>query len=80
MLDALRSNVPEGLDWFYVSPAALFGSFAPGETTGDYRLGGDELVTTEDGTSEISGTDFALAHVDEIEQRKHPRQRFTVGH
>ncbi|CAM4167746.1 NAD(P)-dependent oxidoreductase [Janibacter anophelis] len=80
VLDALRSDAPDELDWFYVSPAALFGAFAPGETTGSYRLGGDELVTTEDGTSEISGTDFALAFVDEIEQRKHPRQRFTVAH
>lgn len=79
VLDALRAG-PQELDWFYVSPAALFGSFAPGETTGSYRLGGDELVTTEDGTSEISGTDFALAYVDEIEQRRHPRQRFTVAH
>lgn len=80
VLDALRSDAPEGLDWFYVSPAALFGSFAPGETTGTYRLGIDELVTKEDGSSEISGTDFAKAYVDEIEQGRHPKQRFTVGH
>lgn len=79
VLDALRSG-PQELDWFYVSPAALFGSFAPGETTGSYRLGGDELVTDADGNSEISGTDFALAYVDEIEQKAHPRQRFTVAH
>ncbi|UTT67285.1 NAD(P)H-binding protein [Janibacter sp. CX7] len=79
VLDALREG-PAELDWFYVSPAALFGSFAPGETTGSYRLGGDELVTDAEGNSEISGTDFALAYVDEIEQRKHPRQRFTVAH
>ncbi|MFF5323116.1 NAD(P)-dependent oxidoreductase [Janibacter hoylei] len=79
VLDALRSG-PEELDWFYVSPAALFGSFAPSETTGSYRLGGDELVTDAEGNSEISGTDFALAFVDEIEQGKHRRQRFTVAH
>ena len=79
VLDALRAG-PEELDWFYVSPAALFGSFAPGETTGRYRLGGDELVTDAEGNSEISGTDFALAFVDEIEQGKHRRQRFTVAH
>ncbi|MFX4288322.1 NAD(P)-dependent oxidoreductase [Janibacter sp. G349] len=79
VLDALREG-PAELDWFYVSPAALFGSFAPGETTGSYQLGGDELVTDAEGNSEISGTDFALAYVDEIEQRKHPRQRFTVAH
>ncbi|GAA5160095.1 NAD(P)-dependent oxidoreductase [Ornithinimicrobium tianjinense] len=79
VLDALR-EAPEDLEWFYVSPAALYGSFAPGETTGAYRTGGDVLVTQEDGSSEISGTDLAKAYVDEIESGAHPRQRFTVGH
>lgn len=79
VLDAMR-QAPAELDWFYVSPAALFGSFAPGETTGEYRLGIDELVVKEDGSSEISGTDYAKAYVDEIEHGDHPRQRFTVGH
>jgi putative NADH-flavin reductase len=68
------------LRWFFVSPAALFGSYAPGETTGKYRIGGDLLVTKEDGSSEISGTDYATAYVDEIERVAHPNQRFTVGH
>lgn len=79
VLEALRTS-PESLDWFYVSPAALFGSFAPGETTGAYRTGDDVLVTKEDGSSEISGTDYALAFVDEIAQRNHVRRRFTTGH
>lgn len=79
VLEALR-QAPEDLDWFYVSPAALYGSFAPGETTGSYRTGGDLLVTKEDGSSEISGTDLAKAYVDEIESGAYPRQRFTVGH
>lgn len=79
VLDALRA-APEDLDWFYVSPAALFGAWSPGEDTGSYRTGGDVLVTKEDGASEISGSDFARAYVDEIEQRNHSRRRFTVGH
>jgi putative NADH-flavin reductase len=79
ILDALRADDSD-LDWFYVSPAALFGSFAPGEATGSYRTGGDVLVTQEDGSSEISGADFATAYVDEIEQRNHVNRRFTVGH
>ena len=78
-LQALQ-QAPADLRWFFVSPAALFGSYAPGETTGKYRTGGDVLVTKEDGSSEISGTDFATAFVDEIEQVAHPNQRFTVGH
>lgn len=76
----LLLEAPETLRWFYVSPAALYGSFAPGETTGKYRTGGDLLVTKDDGSSEISGTDFALAYVDEIENVAHPNRRFTVGH
>ena len=79
VLDALR-QAPEDLDWFNVSPAALFGVFAPRDTTGTYRTGGDILVTKEDGSSEISGTDYALAFIAEIEKRAQPRQRFTVGH
>ena len=79
VLEALR-QAPGDLDWFYVSPAALFGVFAPGEATGSYRTDGDVLVAKDDGSSEISGADFALAFVDEIENHAHPRQRFTVGH
>jgi uncharacterized protein len=79
VLAELRA-APAELQWFYVSPAALFGSFAPGEATGEYRTGGDVLVTKEDGSSEISGADFAKAYVDEIERVAHPNQRFTVGH
>ncbi len=73
-------EAPSDLHWFFVSPAALFGSYAPGETTGEYRIGGDLLVTKDDGSSEISGTDYATAYVDEIERVAHPNQRFTVGH
>ena len=38
------------------------------------------LVTDADGKSFISGTDFALAFVDEIEQGRHRRERFTVAY
>lgn len=78
ILERLQAE-DEGLDWFYVSPAAVFGSWAPGEATGTYRTGGDVLVTQEDGTSSISGADLALAFVDEILEPKHSRKRFTVG-
>lgn len=79
VLDELRASGPK-LDWFFVTPPALFGAYAPGEALGTYRTGGDVLVTKDDGSSEISGEDYALAFVDEIERRAHVRQRFTVGH
>ncbi len=69
-----------GHDWFYIHPAGGFGSYNPGERTGSYRIGGDVIVTDEKGDSYISGGDFAKAIVDEIEEPKHSRQRFTVGY
>lgn len=69
-----------GLDWFMVSPAAGFGAFAPGERTGSFRTGGDVLLVAEDGTSTISGADYAIAFLDEIERPTHRRERFTVGY
>jgi putative NADH-flavin reductase len=77
-LDDLRAT--ESLDWFYVSPPAAFGGFAPGEALGTYRVGGDILLTDEEGNSFIGGADFGRALVDEIEQPAHRRARFTVAY
>jgi uncharacterized protein len=65
------------LEWTYVSPSAEIG---PGERTGKFRTGGDQLITNEQGKSFISMEDFAVAVMDEIEKPKHIRQRFTVGY
>jgi uncharacterized protein len=78
-LDWLRADAT-GADWFFVSPAAGYGSYNPGVATGSYRVGGDILLTDPAGKSEISGPDFALAFVDEIEAPKHRRTRFTVAY
>ena len=69
-----------GRDWFYVHPAGAFGAWAPGERTGRYRDGGAVLVVDENGESSIGGADFAIAVLDEIEDPKHERERFTVGY
>lgn len=79
VVDALLS-APEGLDWFFVSPAAQYGAFAPGEATGTYRIGGDVAITGADGKSVISGADFAAALVDEIDNPKHHRMHFSVAY
>ncbi len=78
-LEALRADTT-GADWFFVSPAAGFGSYNPGQATGKYRLGGDVLLTGESGKSEISGADYALAFVDEIDTPAHHRARFTAAY
>jgi len=69
-----------GRDWFFIHPAGGFGGFNPGVRRGTYRDGGDVIVVDENGESFISGEDFALAVVDEIEHPKHHRGRFTVGY
>jgi putative NADH-flavin reductase len=78
-LDDLQA-APESLDWFYLCPPAGFGGFAPGEARGSYRVGGDVLLTDDEGSSFIGGADFATAIVDEIEQPAHRRARFTVAY
>ena len=74
-LQALRGETE--LDWTFISPPALF---EPGQRTGHFRLGGDALLIDGAGNSHVSMEDYAIALVDEIEQPRHPRQRFTVGY
>jgi uncharacterized protein len=79
-LEALRTATT-GADWFYISPPAYFGAHLPGERTGTYRTGDDDvLVTDADGNSAIGGADFAIALVDEIDKPAHHQARFTVGY
>lgn len=79
ILEDLQAD-DRGHDWFYVHPAGGFGAWNPGERTGTYRDGGDVLVTDADGESFISGADLAVAVVDEIENPRHSRERFSVGY
>jgi putative NADH-flavin reductase len=65
-------------NWTYVSPSA--GLVQPGERTGRFRIGGDQLLVREDGTSDISAADLAAAVLDEIELPRFVQRRFTVGY
>ncbi|MFC4075878.1 NAD(P)-dependent oxidoreductase [Salinithrix halophila] len=65
------------LDWTYLSPAALI---EPGERTGQFRTGTDQLITDKNGDSRISAEDFAVALLDELENPRFIRQRFTVAY
>jgi putative NADH-flavin reductase len=73
-LELLRKE--DELEWTFLSPAAMF---IPGERTGKFRLGKDQLLTNDKGSS-ISFEDYAIAAVDELENPKHVRERFTVGY
>lgn len=77
---AALKNTDDDVDWFYLSPSAVFGASHPGQATEVFRLGEDELLTDDAGNSSISGADFAHAFVDEIDRPQHHRARFTVGY
>jgi len=73
-LNLLRNETD--LDWTFLSPSALF---FDGPRTGKFRLGKDQLLSNEKGSS-ISFADYAIALADEVEKPAHVRQRFTVGY
>ncbi len=87
--DAVRQIIEEGtaslnrlraedeLDWTFFSPAAEIG---PGERTGQFRLGGDQLVVDANRKSRISYDDYAIALVDELERPQHIKRRFTIAY
>jgi putative NADH-flavin reductase len=65
------------LEWTFLSPPA---SIAPGERTGHYRVGKDQLLRNKEGDSRISTQDYAVAMLDELEKPQHIRERFTVAY
>ncbi|MGV3591714.1 MAG: NAD(P)-dependent oxidoreductase [Gammaproteobacteria bacterium] len=87
--DAWKAPVMEGIrtlgllrdvndvDWTFFSPAVQIG---PGERTGNFRLGKEQVVKDAEGNSKISYDDYAIAMVDELERGQHVKGRFTIGY
>lgn len=65
------------LDWTYVSPPL---TIKPGQRTGRFRLGSDQLLRDAEGDSRISEADFAIAILDELDKGQFIRQRFTAAY
>lgn len=74
-LNTLRKE--NDIDWIFLSPAA---NMTLGERTGKFRIGKDDLVVDVNGDSNISVEDYAMAMVDELEQKHHHKERFTIGY
>jgi len=74
---ALKLLQSSDINWTYFSPAAYF---EPGERTGKFRLGTNELISHAKGESRISMEDYAIALVDELEKPAHERARFSIGY
>ena len=71
----------DDLNWSLISPPARLGAEAgfSEECTGKYRLGQDDLLMDGDAPAGISVADLAVAIADDVEQKAHLRQRFTVA-
>lgn len=74
-LERLRAQ--QAQPWTMLSPAA---EIFPGERTGEFRLGGNSLLTDAEGNSRISVQDYAVAMIDELETPRHLNQRFCVAY
>jgi len=72
-----RLQQEQEVDWTFLSPSA---EFMPGQQTGHFRLGHNQLLVDSQGKSWISMEDYAIAMADELEKPQHARQRFTVGY
>lgn len=68
------------LDWTMFSPAINMHQGIKTGRTGKYRLGTEEPVFDKDGESVLSVEDLSVAVVDELENHKFSRQRFTAAY
>jgi uncharacterized protein len=75
-LDEVYRGIDD-LDWTYVSPAGVIG---PGDRTGEFRVGGDQLLVDDSGQSRISIPDYAIAFADELEDGEAFRRQITVAY
>ena len=75
-LELFRASKSD-LDWTFISPPALL---EDGARTGNYRLGGDQLLADANGVSRISLPDYAVALLDRLDRHDALRQRITVAY
>jgi len=75
--EALNIYTLSNLDWTFFSPP---GDIAPGERSGVFRLGTNQIILDEQGHSRISAEDYAAAVLNEIEQPRCIRSQMTVAY
>ena len=63
--------------WTYITPPK---NFTSGPRTGVFRIGSDRALQDDRGRTRVSRADFAVALIDEAEQARYVRQRFSVAY
>ncbi len=74
--EAFKKLQASSINWTFFSPAATFDP--KGVRTGKYKLGTDFVIQNDEGESYISYADYAIAMVDEIENKQFVGRRFTA--
>ena len=67
------------VEWTVISPppgAALH----PGERTGVFRIGEDEVIVSDNGEASISQEDLAVLFINEVEDPQSIGKRITIGY
>lgn len=77
MLGAYDLLAASSAEFTVIAPAQ---KIAPGERTGNARLGDRTVVRDADGVSKISAEDYAVVLVDEIERPQHRRTIFNAAY
>lgn len=77
-LNEIKKN--ETLDWTFFSPAIEMHQGTAGIRKGTYRTALENPVFNEEGRSILSVEDVAVALVDELEQNKFVKRRFTAAY
>ncbi|MCO6187595.1 NAD(P)-dependent oxidoreductase [Rhizobium sp. L1K21] len=75
MLELLKAS--KGISWTFICPPRMF---VPGERTGKFRYGKDDMLMVDGQPTSISFEDFAIVVADEVETPKHVNERFTIGY
>lgn len=80
VLEWLQVGAPESLDWLYISPAATFGAFNPGQKRGVYRVNGEVAVFDDNNESNLYSPDLAAMIVDEVETPTRHKEHVSVAY
>lgn len=77
LLNDLRDR--RDVNWAFISPPADFYEGSPYQPRSEYRIGKDEVLMEGDAPAGIHVDDLARAIADDVEQKAHLHQRFTVA-
>lgn len=77
-VQALEIYRNSDINWTYFSPSLYYDPDLP--TLAKFKIGNNHLIVNQEGRSEISYGDAAIAIINEIKEQKFIKKRFTAGY